>query len=167
MSEATTDKVRLSDETRAKIDHWVAKFPPEQKRSAVIQALTAAQDQNGGWLSREIITEVAQYLDIPAAWAYEVASFYSLFHLQPVGRHKVALCTNISCWLRGANDLAAHMERKLGIEMGETTADGRITLVKEEECLAGCVGAPMMIVNGHYHENLDETKVDELLDGLD
>ncbi len=156
----------LTADTQSKIDHWVAKFPPDRKRSAVIQALTAAQDQNGGWLSKELITDVAAYLDIPAAWAYEVASFYSLFHLEPCGRNKVALCTNISCWLRGANDLASYMEKKLGIEMGETTEDGRITLVQEEECLAGCVGAPMMIVNGHYHENLDEKKVDEILDGL-
>ncbi len=156
----------LTPETLQKIDHWVAKFPAEQKRSAVIQALTAAQDQNGGWLSKELITAVSEYLDIPAAWAYEVASFYSLFHLEPCGRNKVALCTNISCWLRGANDLASHLQKKLGIEMGQTTADGRITLVQEEECLAGCVGAPMMIVNGHYHENLDPSKVDEILDGL-
>ncbi|MFK7956220.1 MAG: NADH-quinone oxidoreductase subunit NuoE [Lysobacterales bacterium] len=156
----------LTPETLKKIDHWIGKFPPEQKRSAVIQSLTAAQDQNGGWLSKELITDVATYLDIPAAWAYEVASFYSLFHLEPCGRNKVALCTNISCWLRGANDLAQHLEQKLGVEMGETTEDGRITLVQEEECLAGCVGAPMMIVNGHYHENLDPSKVDEILDGL-
>ncbi len=156
----------LSPETLAKIDHWVGKFPPDQKRSAVIQALTAAQDQNGGWLSKQLITDVATYLDIPAAWAYEVASFYSLFHLEPCGRNKVALCTNISCWLRGANDLAQHLEKKLGVEMGQTTEDGRITLVQEEECLAGCVGAPMMIVNGHYHENLDPSKVDEILDDL-
>lgn len=157
----------LTETTRERIDQWVARFPPEHKRSAIIQALTAAQDQNGGWLSRELITEVASYLDIPPAWAYEVATFYSLFHLEPVGRHKVAVCTNISCWLRGAEDLVEHLESKLDAQLGQTTADGRITLVREEECLAGCVGAPMMIVDGHYHENLTAEKADEIIDALD
>ncbi len=156
----------LTAETRRRIDHWTAKFPPDRQRSAVLQALTAAQDQNGGWLTRELITAVANYLDIPPAWAYEVASFYSLFHLQPTGRHKVAICTNISCWLCGAEDVVRHVEQRLGIGLGETTADGRITLVREEECLAGCVGAPMMIVDGHYHEHLTTAKVDQILDAL-
>ena len=157
----------LSQETRDRIDHWVAKFPPEHKRSAVIQALTAAQDQNGGWLNGELITAVAQYLEIPPASAYEVASFYSMFDLEPVGRNKVAICTNISCYLCGAQDIVRHVEGRLGISLGETTDDGRITLVAEEECLAGCVGAPMMLVNGHYHENLTPDKVDTILDGLE
>ena len=157
----------LSENTRQQIDHWLTKFPPEKKRSAVIQSLMAAQEQNGGWLSEELITAVAAYLDIPPAWAYEVASFYSLFHLRPVGRHKLALCTNISCWLCGAEDLVRHLEARLGIALGETTQDGRLTLVREEECLAGCVGAPMMIVDGHYHENLTAQKVDKILDRLD
>ena len=157
----------LTDATRAKIDHWVAKFPPERQRSAVIQALMAAQDQNGGWLSPELITGVAAYLEIPAAWAYEVASFYSMFDLEPVGRHKVAICTNISCHLCGALEIVGHVEKKLGISLGETTEDGRITLVEEEECLAGCIGAPMMLVDGHYHENLTPERVDEILDALE
>lgn len=167
-SSATTNAVDvLSKETRAQIDHWVAKFPPDQKRSAVIQALMAAQDQNGGWLDRTHIEAVAEYLELPPVWAHEVATFYSLFHLEPVGRNKVNICTNISCWLNGADDLVAHVERKLGVKLGGTTEDGRITLVREEECLAACVGAPMMVVNGHYHENLDAEKVDEILDGLE
>lgn len=157
----------LSPETRAHIDHWVAKFPADRQRSAVIQSLTAAQEQNGGWLSKEMITAVAEYLDIPAAWAYEVASFYSLFHLQPVGRHKISVCTNISCYLCGAGEIVDHVQDKLGIKMGETTDDDRITLVVEEECLAGCVGAPMMVVDGHYHEQLTPEKVDQILDGLE
>ena len=146
---------------------WVGKFPEDQKRSAVIQSLMAAQDQNDGWLDREHIEAVADYLGLPTVWAHEVASFYSMFHLSPVGRHKVNICTNISCWLNGAEDLAAHVEKKLGIKHGETTEDGRITLVREEECLAACCGAPMMVVDGHYHENLDTNKVDEILDGLE
>jgi NADH-quinone oxidoreductase subunit E len=158
--------VALSDATRAHIDHWLGKFPPERKRSAVIQALTAAQEQNGGWLTDELVTAVAAYLELPPVWAYEVASFYSMFELAPVGRHNVAICTNISCWLNGAEDIVRHCERKLGTTLGGSTADGRIYLKQEEECLAACCGAPMMVVNGHYHENLTTEKVDEILDGL-
>ena len=90
-----------------------------------------------------------------------------MFHLQPTGRHKVNICTNISCWLNGAEELVAHVEKHLGIRTGETTADGRITLVREEECLAACCGAPMMVVDGHYHENLDAAKAENILQGLD
>jgi len=157
----------LSEGTRTVIESWVARFPVGRKRSAVIQSLMAAQEQNGGWLSRDLIEAVADYLDIPPVWAAEVASFYSMFDLQPVGRHKVNICTNISCWLNGAEDMVRHVEGKLGIEMGQTTGDGRITLKVEEECLAACCGAPMMVVDGHYHENLDAGKIDEILDGLD
>lgn len=157
----------LTPETQQAIDHWVAKFPGDKKRSAVIQALMAAQTQNGGWLSRELIESVAEYLDLPPVWAHEVASFYSMFDLKPVGRHKVNVCTNISCWLNGAEKLVDHIENKLGVRTGETTEDGRITLILEEECLAACCGAPMMVVDGHYHENLDEGKIDAILEGLD
>ena len=157
----------LNEETRAKIDHWVAKFPPENKRSALIQGLIAAQDQNGGWVDRDMIEAVADYLELPPVWAHEVASFYSMIDQKPVGKHKVNICTNISCWLNGAEDLLRHVENKLGVNQGETTADNRITLVVEEECLAACCGAPMMVVDGHYHENLDTKKIDEILDRLD
>jgi len=157
----------LSTETLRAIDAWSAKFPPDKKRSALIHSLMAAQAQNGGWLNQELIEAVAAYLDLPPVWAHEVATFYSMFHLKPMGRHKVNICTNISCWLNGAERLVAHAERKLGISTGETTADGRISLVREEECLAACCGAPMMVVDGHYHERLDEKKLDSILDGLD
>lgn len=157
----------LSADTRKHIDHWVAKFPPDRQRSAVIQGLFAAQEQNGGYLTDELIASVAKYLDIPANWAYEVATFYSMFALEPVGRHEVALCTNISCWLNGANDLVRHCEGKLGVKLGESTADGRVFLKREEECLAACCGAPMMMVDGHYHEKLTAEKIDEILDGLE
>jgi NADH-quinone oxidoreductase subunit E len=160
-------QVALTDATRASIDAWIARFPPDRKRSAVIQGLMAAQDQNGGWLTDELIAAVAKYLGLPPVWAYEVATFYSMFDLAPVGRHKVAICTNISCWLNGAEDLVRHCERKLGIKHGESTADGRIFLKVEEECLAACAGAPMMVVDGHYHEKLTTEKVDALLDGLE
>ncbi|HMH67730.1 MAG TPA: NADH-quinone oxidoreductase subunit NuoE [Pinirhizobacter sp.] len=156
----------LEQHTRDHIDHWVSKFPPDRKRSALIQALMAAQEQNRGFLTDTLITATAKYLDLPAVWAYEVASFYSMFETVPVGRNNVAICTNISCWLNGANDIVRHCEGKLGIRTGESTADGRIYLKREEECLAACCGAPMMVVNGHYHEHLTTTKVDEILDGL-
>ena len=159
--------VVLSDKTRAHIDHWLAKFPPERKRSAVLQGLHAAQEQNQGWLSDELIAAVAKYLELPFVWAYEVASFYSMFETEKVGRNNVAICTNISCWLNGADDIVRHCEKKLGIKHGESTPDGRVYLKREEECLAGCAGAPMMVINGHYHERLTLDQVDALLDGLE
>ncbi|PTT55789.1 NADH-quinone oxidoreductase subunit NuoE, partial [Stenotrophomonas sp. HMWF022] len=144
-----------------------SKFPPDRKRSAVLQGLHAAQEQNQGWLTDELIAGVAKYLDLPPVWAYEVASFYSMFETEKVGRNNVAICTNISCWLNGAEDIVRHCEKKLGIKNGQSTADGRVYLKREEECLAGCAGAPMMVINGHYHERLTLEKVDELLDGLE
>ena len=157
----------LTDETRQKIDHWASKFPADKKRSALIQSLIAAQDQNGGWITTELTEEVAEYLDLPPVWAHEVVSFYSMFFTEPTGRHKVNICTNISCWLNGADEIVERAETKLGVKLGNTTADGRVTLVREEDCLAGCCGAPMMVVDGHYHENLDLEKLDAILDGLE
>ncbi|MGJ8663083.1 MAG: NADH-quinone oxidoreductase subunit NuoE [Marinicella sp.] len=156
----------LSDATRAHIDEWLAKYPHDQRRSALIGALHAAQDQNEGWLSQEIMQAVGEYLEIPAVWVYEAANFYSMFFTEPAGKNKVAICTNISCMLRGSDEVVKYAESKLGIKLGETTADGQITLVKEEECVAACTGAPMMIINGHYHENLTTEKIDQLLGGL-
>jgi NADH-quinone oxidoreductase subunit E len=167
MAKNNNGSVMLTEDTIKTIDHWVAKFPADKKRSALIQALMAAQEQNGGWINRELTEAVATYLDLPPVWAHEIVSFYSMFFDQPVGRHKVNLCTNISCWLNGAEDLLAHAEKKLGLKLGETTEDGRISLIREEECLAGCCGAPMMVVDGHYHENLDIEKMDAILDGLE
>jgi len=158
--------VELGDETRRHIDHWVAKFPPDRKRSALIQGLWAAQEQNGGHLTDALIMAVTRYLDLPQVWGYEIASFYSMFETRPVGRHNVAICTNISCWLNGADRIVRHCEEKFGISLGESTADGRIYLKREEECVAACCGAPVMIVNGHYHENLTTEKVDQILDVL-
>ena len=167
MAKNNNGSAMLTEDTTKTIDHWVAKFPADKKRSALIQALMAAQEQNGGWINRELTEAVAAYLDLPPVWAHEIVSFYSMFFDQPVGRHKVNLCTNISCWLNGAEDLLAHAEKKLGLKLGETTEDGRISLIREEECLAGCCGAPMMVVDGHYHENLDIEKMDAILDGLE
>jgi NADH-quinone oxidoreductase subunit E len=157
----------LSAQTRARIDAWLKKYPPERKQSAVLCALQAAQEQNGGWVTRELMDAVAAYLDMPPVLVYEVGTFYSMIELEPVGRNMVALCTNISCMLCGAESLVEHVENKLGIRTGETTADGRITLKREEECLAACAGGPMMTVNGHYYEELTPEKVDAILDGLE
>ena len=157
----------LTPESCTRIDAWVEKYPADQKQSAVLSALQIAQEQNGGWVSRELLDAVADYLDMPPVLVYEVGTFYSMIELEPVGRNMVALCTNLSCMLCGAETIVEHVENKLGIKLGETTADGRITLKLEEECLAACAGGPMMTVNGHYHENLTPEKVDEILDGLE
>ncbi len=156
----------LSAHTREHIDHWLSKFPPERKRSALLQGLWAAQEQNHGHLTDELIAGVAGYLDVPPVWAYEITNFYSMFEVKPVGRNNVAICTNISCWLNGAEDIVRHCEKKLGVKLGESTADGRVYLKREEECLAACAGAPMMVVNGHYHENLSPEVCDSILDSL-
>ena len=157
----------LAPGTRAQIDAWMEKFPADQQQSAVLAALQAAQEQNGGWVSRELMDAVAVYLGMPPVQVYEVGTFYSMIELEPVGRNMVAVCTNISCMLCGAGSIVDHVEKKLGIKLGETTADGRITLKLEEECLAACAGGPMMTVNGHYHEQLTPEKVDAILDGLE
>lgn len=156
----------ISVEALAKIDHWIAKYPPEQKISAVIQALTIVQDENGGWLSNNLMDAVAVYLGIPSIAVYEVATFYTMFELKPVGRHKISVCTNISCMLRGSDGIVHHLEKKLGVRPGETTADGKFT-VKEVECLAACGGAPMFAIEKRYYENLTPDKVDEILASLD
>ena len=163
-----TGKARLlSEHTRAEIDRWVKKFPPGRQRSASLSALRAAQEQNHGHLTTDLMDAVAEYLGLPPVQVYEVASFYSMFETEQVGRNNVAFCTNISCWLNGAEDLVRHAEKKLGCKLGESTSDGRVYLKREEECLAACCGAPVVVINGHYHEKLDAAKVDELLDGLE
>ena len=157
----------LSDHTREDIDHWRAKYPPDRRRSAVLAALRAAQHQNEGYLTESLMDAVAAYLDLPPIYVYEAASFYSMYETKPVGRHSVSVCTNISCMLCGAEDVVAHIEKKLGIELGESTEDGRIYLKPEEECLAACCGAPMMMVDHVYYEKLTIEKVDEILDALE
>ena len=157
----------ISEAAREKIDHWLAKYPQERRQSAVLPALTIVQEEHGGWLSTELMDAVAEYLGMPPIAVYEVATLYSMFDLAPVGRHKISVCNNISCMLCGGDDIIRHIENKLGIKVGETTADGRFTLKREEECLAACAGAPMMAVDGHYYENLTPEKVDAILDGLE
>jgi len=156
----------LSEQARSEIDHWVAKFPPGRQRSASLAALRAAQEQNEGFLTADLIDAVAEYLKLPPIQVYEVASFYSMFETHPCGRHHVSICTNISCMLRGGEELLAHAQRKLGIRANQSTADGRIFLKQEEECLAACTGAPMMMVDHVFHEHLTPEKLDAILEAL-
>lgn len=137
----------LSAESLAKIDIEVAKYPADQKRSAVMSALRIAQ-QEKGWLASETIEFVADYLGIAPVAAYEVATFYNMYDLRPVGRHKLTVCTNLPCALQGSVTAAEYLQKKLGIGFGETTPDGRFTLV-EGECMGACGDAPVMLVNNH------------------
>jgi len=156
----------LSLHLREEIDRWVAKFPEGRKRSAVISALHAAQHENNGFLTPALMDAVAAYLGLPAIQVYEVAAFYSMFETKPVGRHHVSVCTNISCMLRGSQAVVDRIEKKLGIKTGDSTPDGRIYLKREEECLAACTGAPMMMVDHVFYENLTPEMVDRIVDDL-
>ncbi len=157
---------QIPAEARAEIDQWIAKYPPEHKEAAVMAALRIMQDANGGWLDEGAIEAVAEYLEMPTIAVYEVATFYSMYELKPVGRHKICICTNISCMLCGSEKIVDHIRNKLGIKFGETTTDGKFTL-KEVECLGACVGAPMFQIGNRYYEHLTPEKVDEILDGLE
>jgi NADH-quinone oxidoreductase subunit E len=154
----------LSDHAKHEIDSWRAKFQPDRQRSAVLAALRTVQHDNGGYLTKESMDAVADYLGLPKIQVYEVATFYSMFETKPVGRHHISVCTNISCMLCGGDEILAHVEKRLGIRVGESTADGRFYLKREEECLAACNNAPMMMVDHVYYENLTPQKVDEILD---
>ena len=151
----------LSPAALAQIDKAVAKYPPEQKQSAVMAALTIAQSEKG-WLATETMDFVAHYLEMPPVAVYEVASFYTMYDLKPVGRHKLTLCTNLPCALSGANHAAQHLKQKLGIGFGETTADGRFTL-KEGECLGACGDAPVLL---HNNKNMLCAMTTDRLDKL-
>ena len=156
----------LTNETKEDIQQWLEKFPEGKQRSAIIGSLHAVQHQNHGYLTAELMDAVATFLDVPKIQVYEVATFYSMFQTKAVGKHEISVCTNISCMLRGSDEILDYIEKKLGINVGESTPDGKIYLKREEECLAACTGAPMMMVNHVYIENLDIRKVDETLDKL-
>jgi NADH-quinone oxidoreductase subunit E len=166
MTEPTRKSDLLSDHEREEIDYWLAKYPRDQRQSAVLGALRAVMHEDG-YLSAEKMDAVADYIGMPEIAVYEVGSFYSMYALEPVGKHTIAVCTNVSCMLRGSDGILAHIEGKLGIKLGESTPDGKFYLKKEEECLAACCGAPMMQVDHVYYENLTPEKVDEILDALE
>ncbi len=161
------DKTSLfTAELRAEIDREIAKYPGEWRQSACMAALRIVQDSNGGWLTEALMDQVAAYLDMPPISVYEVASFYSMYELKPVGRHKICVCTNVSCMINGSDRIVDHLEKRLAVRLGETTQDGRFTL-KEVECLGACGGAPMMQVGKQYYENLTPEILDSILDGLE
>jgi NADH-quinone oxidoreductase subunit E len=155
----------LTTDSLKKIDREVAKYPPDQKRSAVMSALIIAQDEKG-WLSSELMDYVAKYLDMPPVAVYEVATFYSMYNLEPMGRHKLTVCTCLPCGLQGALDAADHLREKLGIDFNETTPDGRFTL-KEGECMGACAMAPVVLVNNKkMHDYMSKEKLDKLIEEL-
>lgn len=161
----TTSKVEnkfVSPKGLKEIDRWIAKYPKNERQSAVMSALMVIQEEHG-YLTSELMTALANYLQMPAIAVYEVANFYSMYELQPVGRNLINVCTNISCKLRDSEKVINHLEKKLKIKLGETTTDNRFTL-REVECLGACVNAPMMQINKNYHENLNEEKIDAILE---
>lgn len=166
MSELKRKSDLLSDHEKQEIDHWLAKYPEDQRQSAVLAALRELMHTDG-YLKTEKMDAVADYIGMPEIAVYEVGSFYSMYELKPVGRHNISVCTNVSCMLCGSDKIVEHIESKLGIKTGESTPDGRFYLKKEEECLAACCGAPMMQVDHVYYENLTPEKVDEILDNLE
>jgi len=163
---AAEDSGALTADTRREIDRWLAKFPPDRGRSAVLAALRAAQHQNHGWLTTGLMDSVAAYLGLPPIQVYEVASFYSMFETKPAGRVHVSVCTNISCMLCGAERIVEAVEKHLGIKTGQSTPDGKFYLKREEECLAACNNAPMMMVDHMYHENLTPESAIKVLDSV-
>ena len=155
----------LTTDSLKKIDREVAKYPPDRKQSAVMSALIIAQDEKG-WLSTETMDYVAKYLGMPPVQVYEVATFYSMYNLQPTGRYKLTLCTCLPCGLQGALAAADHLRGKLGVDFNETTTDGRFTL-KEGECMGACAMAPVLLVNNKkMHDTMTNEKLDQLLDDL-
>jgi NADH-quinone oxidoreductase subunit E len=155
----------LTTDSLKKIGREVAKYPPEQKRSAVMAALVIAQDEKG-WLSTETMDDVAKVLDMPSVAVYEVATFYSMYNLKPTGKYKLTLCTCLPCGLQGALAAGDHLREKLGIDFDETTPDGRFTL-KEGECMGACAMAPVLLVNNKkMHDYMTHEKLDRLLDDL-
>ena len=164
--EARNKEEIFSAEIRQDIDRWIAKYPPEWKQSAVMAALRIVQDDNGGWLTTGLMDDVAEYLDMSPIHVYEVATFYSMYELKPVGRHKICICTNISCMINDCDSIVKHLENRLGISFGQVTEDGRFSL-KEVECLGACGGAPMFQIGTKYYENLTPEIVDSILGGLE
>jgi NADH-quinone oxidoreductase subunit E len=155
----------LSAESIKKIDREITKYPADQRQSAVMSALAIAQDEKG-WLATETMDFVAGYLGMPPIAVYEVATFYGMYNLQPLGKFKITVCTNLPCALSGANDAVAHFRKKLGIDFNETTADGKFTL-KEGECMGACGDAPVLLVNNkRMCSFMSNDSIDQLLEEL-
>jgi len=155
----------ISNEAKKEIDFWVSKYPEGRESSAVMQALTIVQKENGGSLNSELINDVAQYLEMPAISVQEVATFYENYNHKPVGKHVLRFCHNISCMLNGSDELISYLEDKLGVKTGEVSNDGLVS-VKKVECLGACVGGPMCQIGDQYHEHLTKDKLDNILENL-
>jgi NADH-quinone oxidoreductase subunit E len=158
--------IHLSASVREKIDKWMQRYPADQKRSAVLSALHFAQEDNGGWLSEPVMDAVAEYLELPKIAVYEVATFYTMYNLEPTGKHVINVCTNVSCMLADSKKIVDHLKNRLNVNVNETSADGKFTL-REVECLAACAGAPMFHIGKKYYEHLTPEKVDAILNELE
>lgn len=155
----------FTPENLARAERDIAKYPPGRQASAVLALLDLAQRQHDNWLPRAAMDYVAGMLNMPRIRVYEVATFYTMFHLRPVGRYLLQVCTTTPCWLRGSDGVVEACEKKLGIAIGETTADGKFTLI-EVECLGACVNAPVIQVNDDFYEDLDARSTEALIDAL-
>jgi NADH-quinone oxidoreductase subunit E len=164
-SAAKTAQFGFNAENLLRAKNILSKYPANRQQSALLPLLDIAQRQNGGWLSKEAMDYLANFLSLPMIKVYEVASFYSMFNLQPVGKHLVQVCTTTPCWLRGSDEVLSACKKKLGVNVGETTTDGQFTLV-EVECLGACVNAPMMQINDDFFEDLDASSTAKILDEL-
>lgn len=158
--------IKLSQKTKNLIDNWIKKFPIKERRSAIIPSLSIVQDEHGGWLTKKLMDSVASYLKVPKIHVYEVATFYSMYELRPVGKYKICICTNISCMLCGSDGIVSHLKRKLNVGFNEITQDGKFSL-KEVECLASCGAAPVMQIGDKYYENLTPSYIDKILEDLE
>lgn len=156
-------EIKFSEETLALVHKLIKRYPEGKQKSALLPILHIAQAEFGGWLSPETMNYVASILNIKPIEVYEVASFYSMYNLKPVGKCLLEVCRTSSCWVRGAEDVVRHLEKKLGIKEGETTSDGMFT-IKTVECLGSCGSAPMLQCGASYHENLTLEKVDALIE---
>lgn len=162
MTDNENKEYQLSEYASRAITEWIKRYPPERKRSGVFEALRIVQEENGGYLTTAMMDAVADFLGMPAIAVYEVATFYTMYHEHPVGKHVIEVCTNVSCTLSGADKISEHLKQRLGIDWNETTPDQRITL-KEVECLGACVNAPVCQLGKKYIVNLTPEKVDDLL----
>lgn len=153
----------IQGEVKARIDKWIANYPDGEKKSAVMPALRIVQETHNGYLTTDLMDQIAKYLEITPMEVYEVATFYGNYEHKPVGQTQLNMCNSISCMLRGNQELYAHLEQRLGVKAGEVTEDGKFSW-KKVECLGACGGAPMMQVGKDYHENLTIEKIDALLD---
>ncbi|MBN2866907.1 MAG: NADH-quinone oxidoreductase subunit NuoE [Thiotrichales bacterium] len=165
MSSTADNKVIVGD-VKSRIDKWISNYPADQRQSACMPALRIVQEVSNGYLTTQLMDEIADYLDMPSIAVYEVATFYGNYEHQPVGEFKFCVCNSISCMLRGKDDIIAYLEERLGVKVGEVTPDGKFS-IKKVECLGACGGAPMMQLGKDYHENLTPEYLDKLITELE